>query len=53
MLTLSAGPAHHTCDGVSRRDSRRVGTLGTLGLTLPRLLQADSARGAGGRGPRR
>jgi hypothetical protein len=38
------------CDGVSRRDFLRVGSLGALGLTLPGLLcsqaQAHSKRGA-------
>jgi hypothetical protein len=42
MLTLSAGPAHRTCDGVSRRDFVRAGFLGLGGLTLPWLLQTKA-----------
>jgi hypothetical protein len=41
------------CDGVSRRDFVRVGALGALGLTLPRLLQTEAvARAAERRGGR-
>jgi hypothetical protein len=34
------------CDGVSRRDFLRAGSLGVGGLTLEQLLQAESARAA-------
>ncbi len=40
MLTLLTGPASRTCEGLSRRDSLRIGALGLSGLTLPNLLQA-------------
>src|SRR4249920_2200848 len=43
MLDLF-GPAHRTCDGVSRRDFLRVGSLGLAGLTLPDLLKARAAQ---------
>jgi hypothetical protein len=36
-------PGIRLCDGVSRRDFLRVGSLGLAGLTLPTLLQARSA----------
>jgi hypothetical protein len=35
------------CDGVSRRDFLRIGALTPLGLTLPRLLEAEAASGSG------
>jgi hypothetical protein len=35
--------ATRLCDGVSRRDLLRIGGLGTLGLSLPRLLRASTA----------
>lgn len=54
MLSI-AGPRHHRrdfCDGMSRRDVLRVGTLAALGTTggwsLPTLLKAEAATG----GPR-
>src|SRR5262249_56917277 len=34
--------------GLSRRRLLKVGGLGALGLTLPALLRAEAARGAGG-----
>src|SRR5438309_4119673 len=37
------GHGAHLCDGVSRRDFLRVGSLGLAGLTLPGLLQATAA----------
>jgi hypothetical protein len=40
MLTIFSGPGSRRCDGVSRRDFLRVGTLGLGGLTLSQLLQA-------------
>ncbi|MCA9113554.1 MAG: DUF1501 domain-containing protein [Planctomycetaceae bacterium] len=51
MLTLTgreeASPSF--CDGVSRRDFLRVGTLGLAGLSLPQLLRAEAAAGSSGR----
>src|SRR5262245_7566116 len=44
------GPSNRLCDGTSRRDFLRVGTLGCLGLTLPGTLRAappSSAADAG------
>lgn len=34
------------CDGISRRDALRVGTLGAFGLGLPHLLHADTDNAA-------
>src|SRR5437588_698884 len=49
MLDLFLGRRSATrCDGASRRDFLRVGTLGALGLSLPSLLQAEAA--AAGKG---
>lgn len=45
MLNLTMG-SRISCDGASRRDMLRVGSLGLAGITLPRLLEAK-ARGAG------
>lgn len=47
MLTVQ-GQAHSNdafCDGVSRRNFLKIGSLGVAGLTLPRLLQAEAAAG--------
>ena len=40
MLELIGQGRAHTCDGRTRRDFLRVGTLGSMGLSLPRYLQA-------------
>ena len=54
MLTLTGRPDSGSkfCDGLSRRNFLRVGTLGAMGLStglsLPRLLQAESAAGRRG-----
>jgi len=46
MIELGSGSGR-SCDGVSRRDVLRVGSLAALGLGLPGLLRAEaSARGA-------
>ena len=45
MLTFTGDGSTRTCDGVTRRDFLRVGTLGAIGFTLPQLL-ALKARGA-------
>src|SRR3954447_14376335 len=44
MLTL-LGSAGRFCDGLSRRSFLQVGALAMGGLTLPRLLQAESQAG--------
>ncbi len=54
MLTILGANPLHFCDGLSRRNFLKLGTLGLGGLTLAELLQLK-ARGAvssGGRGPR-
>jgi hypothetical protein len=45
MLTFTGDGSTTTCDGVTRRDFLRVGTLGALGFTLPQLFALKS-RGA-------
>src|SRR5438094_6616373 len=42
MLDLLFGGRRTDCDGVSRRDFLRVGAIAGLGLTLPRLLEAQA-----------
>jgi hypothetical protein len=44
---FSSRTAAH-CDGTSRRDFLRIGTLGLAGLTLPALLRARAAAAASG-----
>ena len=46
MLTLWSGKPNRFCDGISRRDFLRIGSLGIGGLTLADLLRLR-ARGAG------
>ena len=43
MLTLVSSKRSLSCDGATRRDFLRVGSLGLAGLTLPSLLQAKEA----------
>jgi hypothetical protein len=45
MLTIR-GLRQRLCDGVSRREFLRVGSLGALGVSLPNLLQASTSAGA-------
>ena len=48
MLTLfSQKSGSSFCDGLSRRSFLRLGGLGLGGLTLPQLLRAEAAQGAG------
>ena len=47
MLTLLGRKAFRQCDGVSRRSFLQIGGLALGGLTLPELLQAEAASGAG------
>ncbi len=54
MLDIALGRyTQPRCDGVSRRDFLRVGTLGALGLSLPQLLQAEARASSKGRGSAR
>ena len=48
MLTLTSGRRTYDCQGYSRRDFLRVGTLALGGLTLPNLLAARQAMAAQG-----
>ncbi|WP_422927602.1 DUF1501 domain-containing protein [Singulisphaera sp. PoT] len=41
MISLTRGSSR-LCDGVTRRDFLRIGSLGTMGLGLPGLLRAES-----------
>lgn len=49
MLNLFGTQRHRDCDGISRRNLLKVGTLGLGGLTLPQLLAARSAAAKEGR----
>ncbi len=40
------GPAYRLCDGLSRRDFLRVGSLGAAGLALPDLFRARASTGS-------
>src|SRR5271170_3096259 len=42
MLDIFLGRQPARCDGVTRRDFLRVGAIAGLGLTLPRVLQAQA-----------
>src|SRR5262245_9725117 len=46
MITLT-GKAHQLCNGMTRRDVLRVGSMGLLGFTLADLLRMRSAAAAG------
>src|SRR6266566_5276643 len=46
MLTIY-GQRHRFCDGISRRNFLKIGTLGLGGLALPQLLEAESQAGIG------
>jgi len=48
MLSIN-GRNRRLCDGFSRRDILRVGGLGALGLTLPRVLESRRAAQAAGK----
>ena len=45
MLSIPIGRKARLCDGISRRDLLRVGSLALGGLTLPQVLQAESQAG--------
>ncbi|MFV2070268.1 MAG: DUF1501 domain-containing protein, partial [Pirellulales bacterium] len=43
MLKLTSQATAHTCDGVTRRDFLRAGSLSAVGLSLPAYLEAKQA----------
>ncbi len=45
MLTIAGSSSSKFCDGVSRRDFLRIGSLAFGGLALPQLLQAEQLAG--------
>ncbi len=45
MLTIAGTSSSKFCDGVSRRDFLRIGSLAFGGLALPQLLQAEQLAG--------
>ena len=45
MLDLIGKGTAHTCNGQTRRDVLRVGTLGAVGLSIPQYLAAKQAGG--------
>ena len=47
MLSLFGNNRSKLCDGVSRRDFLRIGSLAMGGLSLPQLLNAESQSGTG------
>lgn len=47
MFQLASG-SNRSCDGISRRNFLRVGSLSALGLALPDLLRAKAAAGTPG-----
>jgi hypothetical protein len=48
MLTLFGARRSRDCDGTTRRDFLKVGTLGAAGLSLPALLAARAQAAQGG-----
>ena len=47
MLTLYSGQAERDCQGISRRDFLKIGSLSLGGLSLASLLEAKSLAAAG------
>jgi hypothetical protein len=47
MLSITSGSSR-SCDGVTRRDALRVGSLAALGVGLPGLLRAEADAGRSG-----
>src|SRR3954453_20240636 len=53
MLDVSPGSTRtRLCNGVSRRDFLRIGTLAPLGLSLSKLLSSEKAAAATGKSAR-
>src|SRR3712207_351321 len=50
-MQIEWGSAHRNCEGVSRRSFLKIGTLATLGLSLPELIRQREAAAAAGRKP--
>ncbi|MCA9117700.1 MAG: DUF1501 domain-containing protein, partial [Planctomycetaceae bacterium] len=48
MLSLLSSGSHRTCEGYSRRELLRVGTLGIGGLSLSKLLALKASAANGG-----
>lgn len=48
MLRFSGNGSTQTCDGLTRRDFLQVGALSAVGLSLPQLMAAESAKRAAG-----
>src|SRR5262249_18782205 len=44
MLTIHDNTGSRLCDGLTRREWLRVGAFGTLGLSLPNVMQAHAAK---------
>ncbi|MAR10815.1 MAG: hypothetical protein CL681_12680 [Blastopirellula sp.] len=51
MLKIIDSGLHHTCEGISRREWFRIGTVGLTGLTLPGALALKSSAAAGASSP--
>jgi uncharacterized protein (DUF1501 family) len=49
MLSIHTSAATRHCDGLTRREALRIGALGLGGLTLPGLLQLQSAAASSAR----
>ena len=47
MLRITSNKSTQNCEGASRREFLRIGTLGLGGLTLPQLLATRTAAGEG------
>jgi len=45
MLSITGKSAGTLCDGLARRDLLRIGALGMGGISLPRILKAESQSG--------
>ena len=50
MLTIPSAQSARLCDGPSRREFLRIGGAGLLGLSLPTVMQLQSAQAASGDG---
>ncbi|HLU50284.1 MAG TPA: DUF1501 domain-containing protein [Planctomycetota bacterium] len=46
MLTIERSTGARTCDGVTRRDVLRIGTLTAFGISLPSWLELEAKSGA-------